>query len=460
MRRRFGRRRSGRGGDENGAELDAGRWLERLTETGVTAGASLEPIALEGVAGSAVVLAAAEPDLLLGFSPHDAGDALFGALALAQARAAESGFTGTALAVAPFWSDTARRRLALVRSLPYRLKALAASQLADEPGAVTPASPGRELAVAPEQISASIERAEERALFARVLVGLQGLAAKHGGSVRGVGRRAELVLFARRAACVEAGESGGLRLVIDPPDRTVLELSLETLASALDRLEGSLRKQLSDRRIRTSEEGQRASLLRVLERAAGLRRGVLWPNTASEPARIDWVGVGAGGEAIAASARERLTLATLGEILDASLDAVAQLGAWMPDGPVPLRHGPPRLVLAATQFDAAALHVLGALALQVDGYDVRTRRSGELELERREAPAAPALRAETRPAPSPRPSFERPEPRSEARPEPRVEPRPQPEARPAPRFEHLDAFDGDGEAESAPRFESEAEPED
>jgi hypothetical protein len=478
MRRRFGRRRGGRGGDENGTELDAGRWLERLGESGVTGGAAFEPVTLDGVAGASVVLAAAPDGQVLGFSPHDAGDALFGALALAQARAAESGFAGTALAVAPFWSDAARRRLGLLRSLPYRLRALAASQLAQEPGAVTPASPSRELAVAPEQIAASIERPEERALFGRVLVGLQGLAAKHGGSVRGIGRRAELVLFARRAACVEAGESGGLRLVIDPPDRTVLELSLEELASALDRLEGSLRKQLSDRRIRTSEEGQRASLLRVLERAASLRRGVLWPSTGSEPARVDWVGVGAGGEAIAASARERLTLAGLGEILDASLDAVAQLGAWLPDGPVPLRHGPPKLVLAAAQYDPAALHVLEALAITVDGYDIRTRRSGELELERRAAPAAPALRAESlsarapesRPAPPPRPAFERPEPRPESRPEPRPEARFEPRAeparpahppeaaRPAPRFEHLDAFDGDGEPEPAPREAREREP--
>ena len=473
MRRRFGRRRGGRSENENGATLDVEQWLARLAESGVTGPARFEAVALDGVSPAAVVLGASPAgDALLGFSPHDAGDALFGVLALAQARAAESGFAGSAFAVAPVWSDAARRRLGLLRALPYRMRALAASALADEPGAVAPAPASRDLAVAPEPIAASIERSEERALFGRALVGLQGLAAKHGGSVRGVGRRAELVLFARRAACIEAGESG-LRLLIDPPDRVQLDLTSDTLASALDRLEGSLRRQLSDRRVRTSEEGQRASLLRVLERAASLRRAVLWPWTGGEPSRIDWVGVGTSGDAVVAAARERLTLAALGEILDAALDAASQLGAWLPDGPVPLRGGTPRLVLAASQFDPAALHVLGALALSVDAYEVHTRRSGELELERRESQQAPPLsaRSEARPAPvSPSPRAEGVAPvapppaareerprraREEAPPLAREEARPRAReevpASPARRFETFDAFTDEDEAEVGPR---------
>jgi hypothetical protein len=473
MRRRFGRRRGGRSENENGAALDAEQWLARLAESGVTGPARFEAVALDGVSpGAAVLGATPDGDALLGFSPHDAGDALFGALALAQARAAEAGFGGTAFAVAPVWSDAARRRLGLLRALSYRVHALAASALADDPGAVEPAPASRDLAVAPEPIAASIERGDERALFGRALVGLQGLAAKHGGSVRGVGRRAELVLFARRAACIEAGEAG-LRLLIDPPDRVQLDLTPDTLASALDRLEGSLRRQLSDRRVRTSEEGQRASLLRVLERAAALRRAVLWPSTGSEPSRIDWAGVGTSGDAVVAAARERLTLAALGEILDAALDATSQLGAWLPDGPVPLRGGTPRLVLAASQFDAAALHVLGALALSVDAYDVHTRRSGEFELERRESQQAPAIAARSAPRPAPvspparaelpAPPVARPAPREEAPPRrereeapPRREreeapPREREETpeRPARRFESLDAFGDDDEGEVA-----------
>ncbi|HVN38665.1 MAG TPA: hypothetical protein VMW19_10915 [Myxococcota bacterium] len=449
MRRRFGRRRGGRSENENGAALDAEHWLARLAESGVTGPARFEALALDGVSPTAAVLGASpEGDSLLGFSPHDAGDALFGALALAQARAAESGFDGTAFAVAPVWSDAARRRLGLLRALPYRVRALAASALADEPGSVTPAPASRDLAVAPEPIAASIERADERALFGRALIGLQGLAAKHGGSVRGVGRRAELVLFARRAACIDAGESG-LRLLIDPPDRVQLDLTPDTLASALDRLEGSLRRQLSDRRVRTSEEGQRASLLRVLERAASLRRAVLWPSTGGEPSRIDWAGVGTSGDAVVAAARERLTLVALGEIVDAALDATAQLGAWLPDGPVPLRGGTPRLVLASSQFDPAALHVLGALALSIDVYEVHTRRSGELELERRESQQAPPIsaRSETRPARVSPPA------RAEVVAPASAGPTAQEEApaRPTQRFERFDAFTDDDDGDVAPR---------
>ncbi len=451
MRRRFGRRRGGRSGDSGDTPLDPGLWLARIAESGVAGATAFEPLTLEGVATDAVVLGASESgDVLLAFSPRDAGDALFGALALAQSRAADSGFSGTTVALAPAWSDAARRRLGLLRSLPYAVRALAASQLAEEPGAVEPASVEREPAAAPEQIVASLERPEERALFARSVAALQGLAAKHGGSVRGVGRRVELVRFARRAACVGSGE-GGLRLLVDAPDRAALELSAEALATLMDRLEGSLRKQLGDRKIRASEEGQRASLLRILERAAGLRRCVLWPFTGSEPARLDLAGVGAAGEAVVAATRERLGLAALGEILDAALDAAPQLPAWLPDGPVPLRGGPPRLVLAATHFEPAALHVLAALSLATETYDVRPRRSGELSLERRELQLPPPVRAEVR-VPTPRPAAERFESRPErapaARPSrERESQRPAERERPS-RFERLEAFEpleGDGE---------------
>jgi hypothetical protein len=421
-------------------------WLGRIGESGLAGAASFAPISLEGVSSQSVVLGASEAgDVLLGFSPRDAGDALFGALALAQSRAAESGFSGTAVALAPAWSDAARRRLALVRPLPYRLRAVAASQLAPDPGAVEAASLEREPGVSPEQIAASLERSEDRALFARAVSALQGLAAKHGGSVRGVGRRAELVLFARRTACVEAGEAG-LRLLVDAPDRASLELGSDQLATAMDRLEGSLRKLLADRRIRESEEGRRTSLLRILERAAGLRRAVLWPYLGVEPARLDWAGVGAAGEALVVAARDRVGLSALGELVDAALDAAPRIAGWLPEGPVPLRGGPPRLVLAASEFDPLALHVLAALTLPVDGYDVTSRR-GELSLERREAPLPPPVRAAAAPAARPEPPrVPQPEP---ARARPPEERQPEP-----PRFERFEAFDA-FEAFEAP---GEAEP--
>jgi hypothetical protein len=442
MRRRFGRRRGGRDRDSGDTPLDPGTWLARIAESGIAGAADFAALTLEGVAPGSVVLGASgSGDVLLGFSPRDAGDALFGALALAQSRAAESGFTGTAIALAPAWSDAARRRLGLLRALPYGVRALAASQLAEDPGAVEPASVEREPAVAPEQIIASLERPDDRALFARSVAALQGLAAKHGGSVRGVGRRVELVLFARRAACVDAGD-GALRLLVDAPDRAVLELSADALATLMDRLEGSLRKQLGDRKIRASEEGQRATLLRILERAAGLRRSVPWPFTGQEPSRLDLAGVGPAGEAVVAATRDRLSLAGLGEILDAALDAAPQLPAWLPGGPVPLRGGPPRLVLAATHFETAALHVLAALSLATETWDVRPRRSGELSLERREVQLPPPVRAELRAPAAPRPTPERFEPRpAPAAPE-RETQRPAERER-FPRFESFEDFEPD-----------------
>src|SRR5512144_2572276 len=138
MRRRFGRRRW-RGG--NGGEGGASRpgidpsWLARIAEAGLVDVAALDPVRFddvpEALCATGVGTTASGDRRVVAFSPSSGAAALLGAVAAGLRVAAEPGFRGRVLAVAPSWRDTDRRLLGLVAGLPFELVALAAPGLGE-----------------------------------------------------------------------------------------------------------------------------------------------------------------------------------------------------------------------------------------------------------------------------------------------------------------------------------------
>jgi len=134
MRRRFGRGRTSKTGGEGArAPIDAQRALDRIVAAGIVPVDALTPASVEGIPDDFAVLGTGETGgrerVAVGFAPEEGGDAALATLAFAQRLAAEDGFAGDALAVAPQWSIASRRRLALVGDVPFRFRAVAASAL-------------------------------------------------------------------------------------------------------------------------------------------------------------------------------------------------------------------------------------------------------------------------------------------------------------------------------------------
>jgi hypothetical protein len=403
MRRRFGRRRW-RGGD--GGEGSAARpsidpsWLGRIAEAGLAGTASLEPLRFEDVPESLCVTGVGEGadggKVVVSFSPGSGIAALLGAAVTGARLAAEPGFRGRALAVAPAWRDVDRRALALLDGLPLDLAAVAAPLLAEE-GAVDAEPRSAGFAGPPELAGAALGSAAEQARFERALAGLRGLAAKHGGVVRGAEGGAELVLLARVAATLRAGREG-LVLEVREPARSSHPLAGEALAEALDRLEGQLRKFLSDRRIRESDEGLRGRSLDALAEAAGARAVRAWPG-GDDCEAADFVAVGADGVPLVGAARRRLDLEALASVLEAALRLEPVLPLLLADVPPPVRLGAPALALAGAETTGAVDLVLGHLGLASRSYALReTSAAPELTLRTQAAGAAAlAPRAPARP---------------------------------------------------------------
>ncbi|MGH0030689.1 MAG: hypothetical protein ACQGVC_12920 [Myxococcota bacterium] len=385
MRRRFGRgRRRGSAdeGNDTAAPIDGPALMAAIAESGLAGSEAIEAIDLPGVAPGFAALGQGGESTLVAASPRGGGEALFAALALARSR---EGFGGRVYAIAPSWSIEARRRIAALAPQGFEWKALAAPQLFEGAAEVGPAPAAAPLAVAPATVGAGLGRPEDRELFRRALAGLEGLAAKHGGAVRGVGDRVELLLLGGVVASLRVG-SAGLRLDLAGPDRASLGLAAEGLAGALDRLEGSLRKQLNDRRIRASEAGLRASLLPAFESALALSRSARWPLPDAGVGPVDLAGVDGEGRLVVAAAREQVDLRAAGDVLDAALDprlrwSLAQaLGVAPRDGAASTR-----LAIAGRDFDEAALQVLSLVTVAVEAYEVATGR-GEPGLTPRRLP--------------------------------------------------------------------------
>ena len=412
MRRRFGRKRRGRTSDTRSVAIDAERWFERLTAEGHVPVPALQPVESEGVPASFAVLGTGETEagdrVLVGFAPENGGDAALAVLAHAAKLATEEEFSGEAIAIAPQWSIAARRRLAWVGELSFRFRPLAVSALDAGGGAVEPERAELALALPADHLAAMCEGPDGPDLFRRALSALEGLAAKHGGVVRGTGQGAELVLLARRSALLRP-EAGGVVLETLLPEKSVARLAPDSLAGALDRLEGQLRMRLNDRKVKNGEEGLRAGVAATLAAAAELAVARPWPLGGDDPDVIDLVGLDPEGRPVVAVVRERLDLPTLGAVLDALVALRPALPGLFADAP--LRLVTPRLVFAAQEVEPVVTHLLGALALEHAFYELRGRSEVVL---RDAASGAPPPREREREPERERerePERERPEPR-------------------------------------------------
>jgi hypothetical protein len=424
MRRRFGRRRwgSGNGGDEGDRGLDPGRELARVVQAGVVPVEALEPVEVAEVPSAlAAVGTGTTRDgerVIVGVSPRSGADAWLGAVAVALQRRAEAGFDGLVVAVSPSWPLAARRRLSLLRAGLLRVQARLEPAMPEAAGEVAP----EPLESPPGAVEASL-REPLAGLFARTGTALAGLAAKHGGALRPAGGGLELVLLGRPAAALRADEEGVV-LEAWEPRRELMRLTPDTLSDALDRLEGSLRKMLMDRRLREGEPGLRASLAARLAEAAGLSGVRLWPLAGPAGEGIEFAAVDAEGRPVVGVARGALGLAGLG----AALDGWIALAPWLPTllGDATVRQGrAPVLLVAAEQVDPAVDRVLGALALEVRRFDAPGTGRREAALIERPIAAGPST-----PLARPRPARAEPPAREPAR-APERAPAPLEEAAPA-----------------------------
>jgi hypothetical protein len=459
MRRRFGRSRR----DENGngavaAPIDAAAWLRRLAESELLGVPTLEPFVLEGVAASFAALGSgvrpAGERVVAAVAPRNGIHAILAALAAARSEESANG-SRPLFAVAASWSDAARSLLRVVAP-DAALRALALPETGETGRAVEPAAAVPWSAGAPADLAEWIDDPEDRDLFLRAVAALEGLAAKHAGAIRCAGREVEFVLMARRVALLRAA-AGRIELETRLPDRITQRLGAAELATALDRLEGTLRKRINDRKVRSAEDGLRAAVLPRLERAIGARFSARWPLAGSEPEIIDLMAVSPDGTPRFAWVRERVGLPELAAGLELSLRAQPTLVARAARAGIATRDVPFALSIAAAKFDAAALTALSQLGFAQQLYDVQVTRSGEHTLAPRAALApAPLVRRETpREAARIEPrrvQVQRGE-RQHAEPEPVPQQRTEPHAaigasaaRPSGRFEEVSLFDLEEEA--------------
>ena len=395
MRRRFGRGRKTGSTRAKRASFDAARCFERIVDEKIVAASSLVPVTLDDPPGDFAAVAAGEAEdggkLVVAYAPRHGGDAALAGLVYAKSLIDNGGFDGEVVAVCPQWSIAARQRLALFAAPGFGFRAVVASSLADGDNSV-------ELVVADASARVPARRIADRLqgpirdLFLRALASLEGLAAKHRGAVRGVGDRVELVLLARRVALIRAeeGGEGEGHVVLETflPEKATERLDAGQLAVVLDRLEGSLRKRLNDRRIRSSDEGLRARLLDSFAEAEGIRQPVLWPLAGSDPEVVDFAGVDADGSPVVAAVRSRLSVPELGAILDGVNALEPTLPILFAEADAPIRLGSVRLLLAAKDFDPGALAALSMLSLEHRSYDIQVRRGRDPELQLRSSGSA------------------------------------------------------------------------
>ena len=408
MRRRYGRGRKTNSGKSKSAPIDAARCFERITAEKIVAAKSLSPITSDEIPEHFAAVAVGESErggrLVVAFAPRNGGDAALAGLAYAKSLAADGEFDGEVIAVCPQWSIAARQRLGILSPQGLNFRALAASSLADGDRSVEVLPADAVSRVPARRVADRVEGAL-RDLFLRALAALEGLAAKHGGAVRGTGSSVELVLLARRVASIRVEElpEAESHLVLETlqPEKATERLDSRNLAVAMDRLEGSLRKRLNDRRVRGSEEGLRAQLVGSLIEAEGIRESALWPLAGSEPEIVDLIGIGAGGTAVVAALRSKISLPELAAILDGVIAVRPALAAWLADADAPVRLDALRLLLAAKEFSPGALALLSMLSLDHNSYDIHQPRGRDPELRLRESGmAAPVAKRDDVPAES------------------------------------------------------------
>jgi hypothetical protein len=392
MMRRFTRRR--RGGARPGGDtpIDAAALLQQILQQEIVPADSLEPLVAEEVPASFAALGTGTnrngDRLLVALSPRHANHALLAALAVAGRLAETDSFTGEVYVIAPEWTSAGRRLLSIAADRPYRLIAVAAPGLGPDGARVSAEASTAGAVLTPAQIAGHLARPADRDLFLRAARGLEGLAAKHGGALRGFGRSVEVVLMARRVAELRA-EDGNVALTTILPQRSTAKLSPESLSGALDGLEGQLRKRLNDRRVRDGEEGLRARAIGAFRTWHSLRALVPWPLGGRDSEVIDWVGVDVEGRPVIGAARQSLDLSALAEIVDGMLALQTPLPSVLAQAAPPVVLDSPRLVVGGSEVAPGVGRALEALALTHELFEMREGRSGELELRSLAAGEAP-----------------------------------------------------------------------
>jgi len=384
MMRRFSRKRRGESGRRGAESIDAARWLGRVEEAGVLPVSKLEVIEEEGVSDRLAALGRGETSAgdpaIVAFSPIRAEDALLAALAVGMRLSAEESFKGTVYAVAPVWSLVARRRLGLVRAeLPFELRTVSAEGLrtgGENIEAEADLEPG---GLRIESVAMGLKDPAERALFDRATRGLDGLAAKHGGSIRAVGQSIELVVLAQRVAELRA-EDGGSALNVLEGQRRRTPLEPGALAAGLDDLEGQIRRRLNDKKVRGSEEALRTKVAEAMVGEAELRNSWAWPLGGADRETVDLAALRSDGHPVAVVGRNTFDLAALGKFLDGVQKLRLAMPALFADALAPVRLETPHLILAAKEFSPAALRAVSALAAAHELYEIRTGRDQSVTL--------------------------------------------------------------------------------
>lgn len=372
MMKRFSRRRKGSNPENKRASISASEWLPRILEQGLVEAASLEPWADSEVPDTVAAIGQGEQadgsKLIVSFSPRSATEALLGGIAAATLAVEKSEFAGQVLVIAPQWPAGARRLLGLLGTTAYTVEPIAATGLADG-RLVVEAEPRQPvLATSASQLAARMKSTEARAAFKRAALGLEGLAAKHGGSVRLGVDRLELVVMARRAAEIRAdGESAVLEVHVG--GRSTTPISGSDLAGALDGLEGQLRRRLNDRKVRDGEEGLRGRVVAQLAEGTELRGLRAWPQPGRELDDIDAVGINADGDPVIVAVREEFDWQSLAAVLESLSSMNALLPILFSDTAPPLQLGSPRLLLAAERFLPGMQRAMAAMTV---AYELRT----------------------------------------------------------------------------------------
>ncbi|MFP6605197.1 MAG: hypothetical protein VCC19_01355 [Myxococcota bacterium] len=380
--RRFTRRRRG-GPRSKTVPIDAKSLFEKILEQGIVPAENLEPLATDEIPSDFAVVGSGEAKsggrLLVAFSPRNAGHAVLAALAVGGRMAESEHFDGEVYVVAPEWTGLGRRVLSAVGEQPFRLTPLAAPSLVVDGESVVAEQDAQAAVLAPAQIAGHLARPADRDLFMRVSRGLEGLAAKHGGALRGYGRAVEFTLLARRVAELRA-EPDEVVLVTTLPRRSSSRVTPENVSRVLDDFEGQVRKRLNDRRTRDGEEGLRSRAIAAFRNWHSLRAMVPWPLGGSDSEVIDWVGVDVEGRPVVGAARDHLGFAALAEIVEAFLRIQAWLPSVLAHAPPPVVLDAPRLVVGGREIAMGVARTLDALALTHELFEIRGRRGGELEL--------------------------------------------------------------------------------
>ena len=356
--------------------------MQRIREDGVVAARTLEPLAAEEVPESFAAIGAGESDegkrMLVAFAPDASAAALAGIAVASRLNEAE-GWQGDLFAVAPEWPASGRRLLGVIGQLPFQLIAVSAPLLREGSPAVSSEAAPASLVLSAAQIAGHLPGPADRDLFLRASRGLEGLAAKHGGALRGCGRALEFVLLARRVAELRADE-GGVVLNTFLPQRSSARLASGTLSATLDGLEGQLRKRLNDRRVRDGEEGLRARAISEFRNWHSLRALVPWPLGGADSEALDWVGVDVEGRPVIGAVRASLTLEAIAGIVDAALQLRVVLPATLAHAAPPVVLDAPRLVVGGREVAVGVARALDALTLSHELFEIRSGRDGRLEL--------------------------------------------------------------------------------